>query len=527
MPINPNEITWDEPQIDLESVKWDEKPMSWRDVPLASVKAIPSSAKNFATSIYDAVRHPIDTASNVIDLAAGGLRNITPQPISDFIDRANTPEMQRSADRASAVADAVGGMYRDRYGSVEGLKRTLATDPVGVAGDLSTVLGGGAAIAPKTSKLASILAKGSQLTNPLTAVVEGGKLAGKVTGTVGSNILGLTTGVGKENIAQALRSGVEGKTAFMDNLTGNASMTDVLDAAKQNVRRMGEQKAKAYREGMKNIKGDKTILDVQPIADAVDESMKMATYEGKIKNQAAYDALKKIKDMVADYQFSDPAKFHTPEGLDALKQTVGAVVESIPFEQKTARTAASGVYNSIKKQISDQAPTYSKVMKDYSEASDLITEIERALSLGPKGKPSADTAMRKLQSLTRNNVNTNYGNRLDLAKTLEAAGGNELMPALAGQAMNSWAARGLTGQAGNMGTLGLAMMHNPAIGLALPFQSPKAVGSTLYGVGRATGFGKQALAKIPFDQMTPAQKQAAVLMAFQAGRINSAEDVQE
>lgn len=508
-----------------EAQKEPAKPLGWGDVAGQAVTNAPASAVNFGKSIYDAVRHPIDTAGNVMDLAAGGLRNITPKPLSDLIDKANTPGMQQSAEHASGVADAVGQMYKGRYGSMEGLKNTIAADPVGVAGDLSTVLGGGAAIAPKASKLASILAKGSELTNPLSAISPAVNAIGKGVGTVGSNVLGLTTGVGKENIAQAFKSGVEGKSAFMDNLTGNANMTDVLDAAKQNVQKMGEQKSAAYRAGMKDIKGDKTVLDIQPIADAVDNSMKMATYEGKIKNQAAFDSLKKIKDMVADYQSSDPAKFHTPEGLDALKQTVGAVVESIPFEQKTARAAASNVYNSIKKQISDQAPTYSKVMKEYSEATDQIKEIERALSLG--NKAAADTAMRKLQSLTRNNVNTNYGNRLELAKALEAAGGNELMPALAGQAMNSWGARGLSGQAENIGTIGLAALHNPMIAAALPFQSPKAMGAALYGAGRATGIGQQALAKIPFSQMTPAQKQAAALMAFQAGRINGVPEPQE
>ena len=42
-------------------------------------------------------------------------------------------------------------------------------------------------------------------------------------------------------------------------------------------------------------------------------------------------------------------------------------------------------------------------LKDLKEA---IKEIEKALSLN--NRASADTAMRKLQSLTRNNVYTNY-----------------------------------------------------------------------------------------------------------------------
>jgi hypothetical protein len=103
-------------------------------------------------------------------------------------------------------------------------------------------------------------------------------------------------------------------------------------------------------------------------------------------------------------------------------------------------------------------------MKAYQEASELTKEIERALSLG--NRASADTSMRKLQSLMRNNVNTNYGNRLDLAGKLEAAGGQEIMPAIAGQSLNSFTPRGLQGMAATgLGGFGLA---NPATLAALP-----------------------------------------------------------
>ena len=78
-------------------------------------------------------------------------------------------------------------------------------------------------------------------------------------------------------------------------------------------------------------------------------------------------------------------------------------------------------------------------MKAYSDASDQIMEIERALSLGKKA--SVDTGMRKLQSLARNNVQTNYGNRLSLARELEDAGGVSLLPSIARQARNSWTPR--------------------------------------------------------------------------------------
>ena len=100
--------------------------------------------------------------------------------------------------------------------------------------------------------------------------------------------------------------------------------------------------------------------------------------------------------------------------------------------------------------------------------------------------------MRKLQSLMRNNVQTNYGNRLSLANTLEDKGGVELMPSIAGQAMNSWAPRSLSGQIGG-GATALLSMQNPMMLAALPLQSPRLVGTAAYGAGRIAGGGNPML----------------------------------
>jgi hypothetical protein len=497
---------------------------SWSDVPLEAIKNTPASAGNFASGIYQAVRHPIDTGMNLWDAAAGGLHNILPKGLTDAIEI--NPE---AAKRAVATADAVGGFYKDRYGSMEGLKNTLSTDPVGFAADLSTVFGGGAALAGKVPKLGGIsdaLSTAQRYTNPLNAVKPVIRGVAKVTGAVGKNVLGMTTGTGPESIAQAFQSGIDNKTSFFDNLTGKSTMTDVLDVAKQNIQNMGAKKSADYRSGMIDIRGDKSVLNFGNIDKAVQDGMGGVTFKGQIKNAKGAQVMNEIGAEISNWKKLNPADFHTPEGLDALKQKIGGIVESIPFEEKTARMVGNGIYNSIKNEITTQAPTYAKVMKGYAESSDNIKEIERALSLG--NKAAADTAMRKLQSLTRNNVQTNYGNRLDLAKTLEQQGGNEIMPALAGQSMNSWTSRGLAGRAENLATLGgAAVMSNPWILGALPFQSPKAVGGALYGLGQASRPIKGLLdAGGKYNPLSPAQMQAMGLLSYQTGRLPQEEDMQ-
>jgi len=88
--------------------------------------------------------------------------------------------------------------------------------------------------------------------------------------------------------------------------------------------------------------------------------------------------------------------------------------------------------------------------------------------------------LRKLQSLMRNNVNTNYGNRVGMAKALETQGA-DILPAVAGQAASSFTPRGLQGLAAS--GAGLAAFANPATLSVLPFTSPRLMGELSYGLG--------------------------------------------
>lgn len=319
------------------------------------------------------------------------------------------------------------------------------------------------------------------------------KSAGMVGSAIGSgikaaskNVLGVSTGAGAEPINQAFKAGQTGNKDFLQNMRGEVSLTDVLDRAKQGLQAMNAAKAAEYRSGMIPIAGDKSILSFGGIDQALDDAARITTYKGQVKNDAAAAAVAKMRDTVDNWRQLNPSEFHTPEGLDALKQKLGDLLDSIPYNERSARLAAGKVYNATKSEIAKQAPAYAKVMKSYSDASNQISEIERALSLGDGA--SKDTAMRKLQSLMRNNVQTNYGNRLSLANTLEQEGGVDLLPSLAGQALNSWTPRSLSGQIGSGATaVGAMMSGNPLMLTAIPFQSPRAVGTAAYGLGRLTG----------------------------------------
>lgn len=466
---------------------------SFGNVATSAVQNLIPSTGKLIGGVAEAVMSPVKTAKSLVDLGAGAIQNALPESLVNAI----------GADKPSQeLASKVGQFYKERYGSMPGFKEALATDPAGVAADAASVLTGGslaAARVPGMSRLAEGLKRSASAVDPLANVARGAGAITRGAGSTAAALLGNTTGAGSEAIKQAYGAGKAGGTkasALADNMRGNAQMTDVLDAAKADLSVMQKLKSAEYNSNMASVRGSKEVIDFSGINKSLADAKAKVMYGSQIKNPQAAEALSSMQKEIGDWNKLDPAQYHTPEGMDALKQKIGGIVESIPFEAKTARMVGGDVYNSIKSEITKQAPEYAKTMKDYASASDQIKEIERALSLGQKA--SADTAMRKLQSLMRNNVNTNYGNRQALAKQLEEVGGRDLMPALAGQALSSPTPRGL--QALGATGVGVASYLNPSVLPLLATQSPRLVGEASLAAGRVAGVGRagaDALQRIP------------------------------
>ena len=360
-------------------------------------------------------------------------------------------------------------------------------------------------------QIAAALEKTAPYLDPVYVAQKAVEMGGRGVGNAAKYYAGMKTGTGAEPISQAVTAGRTGEKTFVENMRGKVPSINVLDDAKSNLSAMIKQKQADYRQNMANVTSDKAVLDVQPIRDAVDNGIQSNSFKSKKRDDKATEYLEKTKSEIDDWQFLDPVEYHTPEGLDALKQRVGSILESIPYEEINSRRVIGNVYNEIKTQIGKQAPTYADTMKAYSEASDLIDQISSSLSLNPK--TSVDTSMRKLQSLMRNNVNTNYGQRLNLATELENQGGRELRPALAGQALNTFTPRGLQGAV----TAPTSYLAYSSGGLPLAIadlisSSPRAVGEIAYKVGQGQRLAGKVASKIP---ITTKQARLAALLAAQ------------
>lgn len=147
---------------------------TWGDVPADMRQNLPVSAQRFYGGVVEAVMDPLETIKNFANLAAGGLRAgaraVLPRAFTDALDRLDNPE---TTARISGIANAVGGEYAKNYGSVEGIRDKIATDPVGFASDMSLLLTGGGAAAAKAGavRTAGGLRTAARYTDPLTPVI--------------------------------------------------------------------------------------------------------------------------------------------------------------------------------------------------------------------------------------------------------------------------------------------------------------------------------------------------------------------
>lgn len=456
-----------------------DEPLTWGGAAVSAAKNLPSSGGKFLHDILQPIIHPVETYESIKNLGHGVLQKVGIASGSD----------------SEKYADAVGKFLVDRYGSVEAVKKTLATDPVGLAADVSMLLTGGGTAAARApgaiGKIGEITSAAGRAVDPLSAV---GALA-KGGGAVASELIGgVGTHTGGPTIRTAFHAGKEGgeaAEAFQQSLRGATDAGDVVTEARQAVGQMRKQRGAEYQSKMAALGADKTILDFDKMDAALADIANVQTYKGQVISPSTQEIRKTIAQTIQEWKMLPASEFHTAEGLDALKRKIGDIRDATQHATPE-RLVADRAYQAVRGTIVEGFPEYAKTMKGYEEASKQIKEIEKTLSLNPNA--SIDTALRKLQSVLRNNVNTNYGQRAKLAEFLVNSGSPHLMEKLAGQALSSWIPRGLAKlaatetAAGAAGALGLGGASGGIMGAlgVLPFMSPRLMGEAAYYAGKGS-----------------------------------------
>ena len=179
--------------------------MSWGETATKAAGSLIPSTGKLISDVAGAVTSPVETMEGLIQLTSGGLSKILP----DFIMQYAVPEKRK---QAVEIANAVGGVYKQKYGTEEGFKRALAEDPASVAADLSILLSGGSSLAGKAGlgRTANALATGAKYTNPLTPIIAGATAAAPVVGKAAAIPVNYLRDVTNPKLA-ALATAAEGR----------------------------------------------------------------------------------------------------------------------------------------------------------------------------------------------------------------------------------------------------------------------------------------------------------------------------
>lgn len=445
-----------------------------------------------------AIVHPIETAKTIGSVGLG------------YMEKAGKNLGLPSGQGYEQYADAMNNMIYDHYGTVDNFKRTLAEHPAQAMMDISTVFTGVGGTAGKLPGIAGkvgerVAAVGSTI-DPMNVVTKPVMGLAKGTTSLAKNLIGERTGAGPEAVEAAAKAGFQGgepAQAFRENLRGKTDIASPVEDAMEAMHNIVSDKNSTYAQGMAQAGLDQPIraASFQKIAKGILDAGDISTV--KAGNQTwryspdAIRANSDIQGIVREFLMLPP-QFHTVQGLDGLKQAISKYQESHKDFGTDAGVVAGKVHGAVLDAIKTQAPKYAEVMESYGEAKTLLKQLQSSFSLPlNERKVVVDTALRKLQSVMRNNANTNYGYRKSLMQNLEENGAPNLTYKLAGQALSSASPRGISKVAVEKGAeIGTALFGlftgNPtlmggalkAAGITYLTSTPRLAGEAAYYAGR-------------------------------------------
>lgn len=436
------------------------------------------------------VKHPIDTMGSV----AGAI--IKP-PIGALQQAGSFLTGEQAApfgiDFRENAKQAYGPMIEDATHPIESFYDHPGTTAVNVAGLINALSAGSKSVI-------------NALRKPVSSV--GGQIA-NVIGEYGTHTGGETV----RDMARAGLAGGEKKLQANRFLNEGAPLEEIVANAKKGLSGLKKADSAAYTSAMAPLLADTTVLDYQPIVNAMRGVTNAGiNAHGHIENPASVKMAANLAPIIKEWSgqpyvqnaIQQPAypatQAHTLAGLDSLKKRVYQEYKKAAIGSPE-RDVGKQAYGAVRGALSDQVPAYGDVMINSANAIKRRKGLEKELSLTENATDGV--ALRKILSVPRNNANTNYGNRVEMARLLEENGAEHLMTQLNAAALNSYKPRGLGGSfvsgGGSVGSLGLLLSGHPEYAAALlaasMSQSPRLMGNAAMATGTTARKIEKALTK--------------------------------
>lgn len=304
-----------------------------------------------------------------------------------------------------------------------------------------------------------------------------GGVAGKLLregGKIGAEALGKTTGAGQFSIKEVFENPNVIKFAREAGADSENLLRETANQAKSALLSMRLQRSKAYQSRLSKLKMEtplRSVLSdaktkVKQLKDSIDTIV-----EGEnVVNRA-------IKDVRG---WKDTSAL----GMDKLKQRLGSYSEQLTAQGKgKAKHVVDELKITVKKGLEKNVKGYNEMTAAYQEATTLIDDITRSLSLGKKNQ--VETAVRKFAQSIRRDDDT----RREFLQVLSEQQGNDLLAQIAGAMLGRATPRGLSGLVVSGGAGITALASPQAVISLLPVvlaTSPRLMGELINILGRIT-----------------------------------------
>ena len=355
-------------------------------------------------------------------------------------------------------------VMKSQYGSVDGGINYMQQDPAAFLSDVAGLISLGATAGLKTvakgGTMATKFAKAQSFANTIDPITGVPILAGqaiKKLPDVQSLLTGLSSDVHRANF-DAGRTG------------GNVADSWRTHFAEGNIIEKQRKIVERVQGAMDKIRKTAHTQYQQKMGAMVSETVKV-------------DDLQKALDDV-----------NNVINVDLLKQELFRMRGADPKANKILANFST----SVKDLMATQAPEYTKIMGDYG---DVMGELDLYMGELANGKALDTQQFKKIMSVTRDNVNTGFGARVELLNTLDPAIHSDLSAMASAFATPT----GLT-KHGAMGSIaygaGLAINDRPGLGAMVATLGPTAFSPsfnamTNFNVGRGVNKIDNFVAKIP------------------------------
>jgi hypothetical protein len=366
--------------------------MPWNEV-------LAKGASNFAPSAWNTAKEMATSLSpeNLPDTLMG-VGNLAAGAVSKGVGALGIRQDPKEKAQTEAVINGLMRHYGEKYGSREGVAKSIAENPASVLADFSSLLTMTPSSAARIPGVLGTAAKTARTVGELgTPIVGPAKVVGAAASAVSPTanaFLAPLAGVSFRSLQDAAKAGVASDPAFWEAASGKITAHDLISDVESALGKVAQDRSSAYAAGMSDLSKNAT-LPFGPIDQAVDRIDKMA-FSGPLrieKNKAAAAASQEIRDAVNEWKMGaqrDPY-YQTIFGFDELKQRIRNIAQT--YRGTPADRAVKEVADSVKNEIGKIDPKYANVMDRYSEMSDELGNLRRELTAG-RGRTG--TGLRKL-----------------------------------------------------------------------------------------------------------------------------------